>query len=227
MAGGRFSKYFAYSVIFGGKTMFSHNSQFWDKRYGEAGYAYGTQANQFLIEQQDRFEPGMKTLVVGDGEGRNGVWLASQGLNVLSIDISLVGLQKAEALATQHQVTIQTECADLTSWQWPKATYDLVVAIYLHFDPKVRQRMHRSMLEALKPDGLLILEAFNPKQLEYQTKYDSGGPKTPKMLYAPEMLQQDFEGGKILELTEAVTELKEGQYHRGKASVIRLILQQQ
>ena len=205
----------------------SHNSQFWDKRYGESGYAYGTEANQFLIKQQHRFKPRMKTLVVGDGEGRNGVWLASQGLDVLSIDISLVGLKKAEALATQHQVKIQTECADLTSWQWPKATYDLVVAIYLHFDPEVRQRMHRSMLEALKPAGLLILEAFNPKQLEYQAKYNSGGPKITEMLYEPEMLQQDFEGGKILELTETITELREGEYHQGKASVIRLILQQQ
>ena len=203
----------------------SHNSQFWDKRYSESDYAYGTKANQFLIEQKHRLEPGMKTLVVGDGEGRNGVWLALQGLDVLSVDLSPVGLRKAEALADRDRVKIKTLCADLTSWQWSQATYDLVVAIYVHFDPKVRQRMHRSMLEALKPGGLLILEAFNPKQLQYQTKYNSGGPKIAEMLYQPEMLQTDFAGGKILELTETITELREGQYHRGKASVVRLILQ--
>ncbi|MDJ0567427.1 MAG: class I SAM-dependent methyltransferase [Pleurocapsa sp. MO_192.B19] len=203
-----------------------HNSQFWDKRYEESDYVYGTEANQFLTEQQHRLESGMKTLVVGDGEGRNGVWLASQGLEVLSIDLSPVGLKKAEALATQRKVKIQTQCADLTSWNWPKATYDLVVAIYVHFAPEVRQRMHRSMLEALKPGGLIILEAFNLEQLQYQIKYDSGGPKIPAMLYRPEMLQQDFAGGKILELTETITDLHEGQYHHGKASVIRLVLQQ-
>ena len=203
----------------------SHNSQFWDKRYGESNYAYGTEANQFLTEQKHLLKPGMKTLVVGDGEGRNGVWLASQGLDVLSVDLSPVGLKKAEELAACNRVKIQTQCADLTSWQWSIATYDLVVSIYVHFDPKVRQRMHRSMLESLKPGGLLILEAFNLKQLQYQTKYNSGGPKISEMLYHPEMLQTDFAGGKILELTETVTELREGQHHRGKASVIRLILQ--
>lgn len=203
-----------------------HNSQFWDQRYEESDYVYGTEANQFLTEQQHRLKSGMKTLVVGDGEGRNGVWLASQRLEVLSIDLSSVGLKKAQELAAQHKVKIQTQCADLTSWNWPKATYDLVVAIYVHFAPEVRQRMHRSMLEALKPGGLIILEAFNLEQLQYQTKYDSGGPKIPTMLYESGMLRQDFAGGKILELTETITDLHEGQYHHGKASVIRLVLQQ-
>jgi 2-polyprenyl-3-methyl-5-hydroxy-6-metoxy-1,4-benzoquinol methylase len=203
-----------------------HNSQFWDKRYEELDYAYGKEANQFLTEQQHRLEPGIKTLVVGDGEGRNGVWLASQGLEVLSIDLSPVGLEKAEALAIEHRVKIQTLCADLTLWNWPEAEYNLVVAIYVHFAPEVRQQMHRAMLKALKPGGLLILEAFNMKQLQYQIEYDSGGPKIPAMLYDPKMLRQDFAGGKILELTETITELREGQYHNGKASVIRLVLQQ-
>ena len=203
----------------------SHNSQFWDKRYDESNYAYGTEANQFLTEQKRLLKPSMKTLVVGDGEGRNGVWLASQGLDVLSVDLSPVGLKKAEELAHREEVKIKTQCADLTSWQWSKATYDLVVSIYVHFDPKVRQRMHRSMLESLKPGGLLILEAFNLEQLQYQTKYNSGGPKIAEMLYQPQMLQTDFADGKILKLTETITELREGQYHQGKASVIRLILQ--
>ncbi|MGL4879715.1 MAG: class I SAM-dependent methyltransferase [Waterburya sp.] len=204
----------------------NHNSQFWDKRYDEPDYAYGKEANQFLTEQQHRLKLGMKTLVVGDGEGRNGVWLASQGLEVLSIDLSPVGLKKAEALAIERQVKIQTQCADLTTWNWPKALYDLIVTIYVHFAPEVRQQMHRSMLKALKPGGLLILEAFNIEQLQYQIEYDSGGPKIRSMLYDPEMLRQDFAGGKILELTETITELREGQYHNGKASVIRLVLQQ-
>lgn len=202
-----------------------HNSRFWDERYCESGYAYGTVPNQFLTQQQHRFKPGMKTLVVGDGEGRNGVWLAAQGLDVLSIDLSPVGLEKAQALAAQYQVQLQTQCADLTTWDWSATIYDLVVSIYVHFAPEVRQRMHQSMLIALKPGGLLILEAFNQDQLQYQRKYDSGGPKIWNMLYSSEMLRQDFASGEILELTETITELHEGQYHNGKATVIRLILQ--
>lgn len=202
-----------------------HNSKFWDNRYGEAGYAYGTIPNQFLTEQQHRLKPAMKTLVVGDGEGRNGVWLATQGLDVLSIDLSTVGLEKAQALATQYQVQIQTQCADLTTWDWVENIYDLVVSIYVHFAPKVRQKIHRSMLKALKPRGIIILEAFNLDQLQYQIEYDSGGPNIREMLYEQEMLRQDFGGSTILELTETVTELHEGQYHEGKASVIRLVLQ--
>ncbi len=151
-----------------------HNSKFWDDRYGELGYAYGTIPNLFLTEQQHRFKPGMKTLVVGDGEGRNGVWLAT---------------------------------------------------IYVHFAPEVRQQIHRSMLKALKPGGLIVLEAFNLEQLQYQREYDSGGPPIREMLYQPEMLRQDFAGGEIVELTETTTQLHEGQYHEGKASVIRLVLQ--
>jgi cyclopropane fatty-acyl-phospholipid synthase-like methyltransferase len=202
-----------------------HNSKFWDDRYDESGYAYGTTPNQFLTEQQHRLKPGMKTLVVGDGEGRNGVWLATQGLDVLSIDLSPVGLAKAQALANQHQVQIQTLCADLTTWDWVVAEYDLVVSIYVHFAPEVRQQIHRSMLKALKPGGLVILEAFNPEQLQYQREYDSGGPSIQSMLYQPETLRQDFAGGEIMELTETITELHEGQYHDGKASVVRLVLQ--
>ena len=146
-------------------SMFTdHNSKFWDDRYSESSYAYGTIPNQFLTEQQHRFRPGMSALVVGDGEGRNGVWLARQGLQVLSVDLSPVGLEKAQKLAVQQDVQLQTECADLTTWNWLCNEYDLVVAIYLHFAPEVRQRMHQSMLRALKPGGLLILEAFNPEQ---------------------------------------------------------------
>jgi SAM-dependent methyltransferase len=201
-----------------------HTAKFWDDRYSESGYAFGTAPNQFLTAQHQHLKPGMKTLVIGDGEGRNGVWLASQGLDVLSVDLSPIGLEKTQALAAQHQVSLQTECADLTTWNWAKATYDLVVSIYVHFAPEARQPVHRSMLDSLKPGGLIILEGFNPDQIQYQRDYNSGGPNNPAMLYDPEMLRQDFVEGEILELTETITELHEGQYHDGKASVVRLVL---
>jgi SAM-dependent methyltransferase len=201
-----------------------HTAEFWDDRYSESGYAFGTAPNQFLTAQHQRLKLGMKTLVVGDGEGRNGVWLASQGLDVLSVDLSPVGLEKTQALAAQHQISLQTECADLTTWNWAEATYDLVVSIYVHFAPDVRQQVHRSILGSLKPGGLIILEGFNPDQIQYQRDYNSGGPNNPAMLYDSEMLRQDFVEGEILELTETIIELHEGQYHDGKASVVRLVL---
>jgi SAM-dependent methyltransferase len=181
-----------------------HTAKFWDDRYSESGYAFGTAPNQFLTAQHQH--------------------LKSQGLDVLSVDLSPIGLEKTQALAAQHQVSLQTECADLTTWNWAKATYDLVVSIYVHFAPEARQPVHRSMLDSLKPGGLIILEGFNPDQIQYQRDYNSGGPNNPAMLYDPEMLRQDFVEGEILELTETITELHEGQYHDGKASVVRLVL---
>jgi 2-polyprenyl-3-methyl-5-hydroxy-6-metoxy-1,4-benzoquinol methylase len=197
------------------------NHDFWNQRYTEPGFAYGTEPNAFLVSQAHHFKPGMKALAVADGEGRNGVWLAQQGLDVLSVDASAVGLQKAQQLAVDRGVTLRTERVELTTWAWPVAMFDMVVAIYIHFPPPVRAIMHRAMFNALKPGGVLILEAFTPDQL----KYRSGGPPVAEMLYTPELLRIDFAGAEILHLDERVTELAEGKYHRGPAAVVRLVLQ--
>lgn len=197
-----------------------HMSNFWDERFSEPGYAYGTEPNAFLVSQMHLFKPGMKVLAVADGEGRNGVWLAQQGLDVLSVDQSAVGLAKARELAAQRGVSIRTEQADLTTWKWPQGEFDVVVAVYIHFRPEHRAQMHARMVAALKPGGVLIMEAFTPKQLEYKT----GGPQDPAMLYTAEMLRRDFIEEEILLLEEALPELSEGPYHRGTAAVVRLVL---
>lgn len=194
--------------------------EFWDSRFAEKGYAYGTEPNEFLVSQKHLLKPGLKALAVADGEGRNGVWLAQQGLDVLSVDQSVVGLAKARELAAQRKVSIRTEQTDLTTWKWPEDEFDVVVAIYIHFPPAVRARMHAAMYAALKPGGVLILEAFTPKQLEYKT----GGPQDPAMLYTADMLRNDFGMGERLLLEEVITGLNEGPYHRGQAAVVRLIL---
>ncbi len=194
--------------------------EFWDSRFAEKGYAYGTEPNGFLVSQKRYLKAGTKALAVADGEGRNGVWLAQQGLDVLSVDQSVVGLAKARELAAQRGVSIRTEQTDLTTWKWPENEFDVVVAIYIHFPPAVRAPMHARMVAALKPGGVLILEAFTPKQLEYKT----GGPQDPAMLYTMEMLQKDFGAGERLLLEEVITGLNEGPYHRGQAAVVRLVL---
>jgi SAM-dependent methyltransferase len=196
------------------------STDFWNSRYAESGYAYGTEPNAFLVAQKKYFRPGGKALAVADGEGRNGVWLAQQGLDVLSVDVSEAGLEKARELAADRGVRLRTERADLTTWTWPEAQYDLVAAIFIHFPPEVRARMHRAMFQALKPGGVLILEAFTPEQLEYR----SGGPPLVEMLYTADMLRIDFAGGEFLGIEGLVTELAEGKYHRGPAAVVRLLL---
>lgn len=193
---------------------------FWDTRYSEKGWAYGTEPNVFLTTHAARFKPGMKALVVGDGEGRNGVWLAQQGLDVLSVDYSAAGLRKARELAIAKGTRVKTECADLTQWEWPVAAFDIVVCIYLHFTPDVRPAMHRAMLQALKPGGVLILEVFNKNQLQYK----SGGPPVAALLYTSDELRADFAGAQIEVLNETVAELNEGKYHVGPGAIVRLVL---
>ena len=195
-------------------------SEFWNVRFSEPGYTYGTEPNAFLVSQKNYLKPGMKALAVADGEGRNGVWLAQQGLEVLSVDGSEVGLRKTRELAMSRGVAIRTELAELTEWEWPRNEFDMVVAIFIHFPTEYRARMHENMLGALKPGGLLILEAFTPEQLEYKT----GGPPIVEMLYTADMLRNDFKAGEILSLQEALTDLQEGPGHRGPAAVVRLVL---
>ncbi len=196
-------------------------SEFWDQRYAGEAYAYGTEANAFLRSQRDHLPRKGSCLAVGDGEGRNGVWLAEQGLRVLSVDASCVGLQKARALARMRGVQLQTEQVDLTSWAWPRNAYDCVIAIFVHFPPAERVRVHQAMYDALKPRGVLILEAFTPEQLQLK----SGGPPVHDMLYTPAMLRADFPQGRIALLEETKTELLEGLYHRGESVVVRLVLE--
>lgn len=195
-------------------------NDFWNTRYAAPGFAYGTEPNAFLVSQKHLLKPGMKALAVADGEGRNGVWLAQQGLDVLSVDGSAVGLRKAQELAMSRHVSIRAELADLTKWKWPEHEFDIIAAIFIHFMPEFRVPMHAKMLRALKPGGVLIMEAFTPKQLQYKT----GGPPVKEMLYTADMLRQEFSEGEILQLEETLTDLSEGPHHRGTASVVRLVL---
>ncbi len=199
-------------------------AKFWDERYGGEGFAFGTAPNEFLVSQGKYLKPGLRALVPGDGEGRNGVWLAEQGLIVDTVDVSPLGVAKARRLAQERGVEINAMLADLLTWAWPRDAYDIVAALYIHFFDSDRPTMHRAMLNALKPGGILILEAFRPEQLELQKLHRSGGPKTADMLYSEAKLAEDFAGTSILHLQEAVLELTEGHRHSGKAAIIRAVV---
>lgn len=195
-------------------------SGFWDQRYAEPGYKYGTEPNAFLVAQAHRLRPGACVLLPGDGEGRNSVWLALQGHNALAIDSSAVGLEKARALAAGQQAQIATLQADLAEWRPEPKSADAVVLTFVHLPSTIRPAVHRSLAEALVPGGWLILEAFDRSQLGR----DSGGPKDPDMLYPLEAVRADFQGLLREELAwEGEIALDEGPGHQGAASVVRYL----
>ena len=193
---------------------------FWDERFSEPGYKYGTAPNAFVFEQASRLPVGARVLVPGDGEGRNGAWLAQQGHRVLSVDGSHVGLAKAQALARERGVTIETLHADLTEWTPAPASCDAIVLTFVHLPGTVRRDVHRRLARALVPGGWLILEAFHPSQLSRS----SGGPKDIDMLVTLAVLRDDFSGLLDERLgLETETLLDEGPGHQGPAAVTRYV----
>ena len=191
----------------------------WDERYSHAEAVYGETANEFLQSQAFRLKPGMRVLVPADGYGRNGIWLAKQGLQVHSIDLSPVGVERARKAAEAAGVKITQEQADLSTWNWPVAECDAVIAIFFQIPSEMRARIHGSMLHALKSGGIVILQAFSPAQLQFK----SGGPKQVDLLYTTEQLREDFAGAEIIELEEKVVELKEGHMHSGPGAVVQAV----
>lgn len=194
---------------------------FWDWQFSRIPEPkYGEQPNAFLVEQAARLAPGSRILVPGDGEGRNGVWLAGRGHAVTTVDASAVAVARARELARRRGVTLQMIQADLAEWDPPPAGFDAVACIYLHLPSALRTPVHRKLAQALRPGGLLILEAFHPDQLPLH----SGGPKNPDMLYTLALLRADFAAGKQeLLATETETVLAEGSGHQGRAQVTRWV----
>ena len=191
---------------------------FWDENYAIDGYRYGKAPNAFLVEQAGRFAVPADILVPGDGEGRNGVWLATQGHRVTSMDGSPVGLRKAEALAASAGVALNTVLGDLATWTPPPASADAVVLTFVHLPSTIRMDAHRRLATALRPGGWLLLEAFHPLQMG-QT---SGGPKSEEMLYTLSMLRADFAPILAEEFAwEGEVVLDEGTGHQGPVHVTR------
>jgi len=197
----------------------SDGQALWDARYAAADYLFGTEPNEYLLAQARRLAPGQRALAVGDGEGRNAVWLARQGLDVTLVDISPVGLEKARRLADRHGCRLTTVTADLTTWHWPVASFDLSVEIFVHVPVGARQAIHRAMAAALRPGGLALVEAFQKGQGDRA----SGGPRTQRLLYDAVSLSEDFASLETLELLEGTVLLSEGPKHRGPAAVVRYL----
>jgi SAM-dependent methyltransferase len=192
----------------------------WDRRYAQPDYLFGTEPNAFLARQIGRLQPGWRALAVADGEGRNGVWLAEQGLSVRSIDSSAVAQDKARSLARARGVEMEVDLVDLDAWTWPQAEFDLVAAIFIQFaPPDLRARLFADMARALKPGGLLLLEGYRPEQIAYGT----GGPSLSQNLYTEALLREAFADLEILDLLAYDAEVQEGAGHHGRSALIDLV----
>jgi SAM-dependent methyltransferase len=193
--------------------------QRWEQRFDTPDYAFGKEPNYFLASCKPLLPKSGKALAVADGEGRNGVWLAEQGLGVVSIDFSPSAQRKAKALARERGVEVAFEQADVHAWPYPEAAFDVVVEIFTQFStPPERARKWAGMRKALKPGGLLLVQGYTPKQLQYGT----GGPKQVEQLYTRAMLEDAFRGFRDMTIVEEEREMREGASHAGMSAVINL-----
>ena len=194
--------------------------EFWNTRYDTDDYVFGTAPNVFLASQGHRLAPGQRALAIADGEGRNGVWLAEQGLTVHAIDFSPAALAKAAKLAAERSVQVEFEQADVLAWTWPEAAYDVVVAIFIQFaPPPERERIIEGIRRTLRPGGTLILQGYTPKQIEYGT----GGPSNPANMYVEADLRRWFGDWDILHLREHESVISEGRHHHGMSALVDLV----
>jgi SAM-dependent methyltransferase len=189
----------------------------WNERYSEQGFAYGTKPNDFLQANIESLTKG-KTLCLAEGEGRNAVFLAMHGFDVTAVDLSSVGLEKAQRLADENGVTMKTIVADLSDFEIEENSWDTIVSIWAHVPAIVRRSLHTKVVAGLKPKGTFLLEAYTPKQIEFGT----GGPKID-LTMSLEMLCQELSPLRFEISQEIEREVQEGKYHNGHSAVVQIL----
>jgi SAM-dependent methyltransferase len=194
---------------------------FWNERYAQAGYAYGTNPNHYFQMKLDAIRPAGNLLLPAEGEGRNAVYAGTKGWEVTAFDYSLVGQRKALELAREHGVIITYQVESAQDIALAPEQFDCLALVYAHFEKKTRAMVHSRLLDALKPGGTVIFEAYAREQAHYQQKYSSGGPKEAQMLFTLEDIQQEFAGIQIEELQKTEIIALEGKYHRGPSCVLQ------
>lgn len=192
----------------------------WENRYATSAYIFGKEPNAFLKAQAFRLPTSGRALAVADGEGRNGVWLAGQGLDVTSVDYASSALEKARRLADERGMQVAFQSADITAWEWPASAFDVAAAIFIQFaGPPARDVIFAGLKAAVKPGGLLLLEGYRPEQLAYGT----GGPSQLENLYTREILEHAFGNWEVLELRSYDAVIEEGCGHSGMSALIDLV----
>lgn len=194
------------------------SKDFWDSRYSEQQFVYGTEPNAFLKEQIDKLKPG-KALFLGEGEGRNAVYAATVGWQVDAVDFSSSAKVKALKLSEEKMVNINYEVCDLNEYQFKENYYDLVVMIFLHLPIELREKVFYNSIRSLKENGRIIIEVFSKQQINNT----SGGPRSIDLLYSGKEILDLVKGLNIELIETKIINLEEGQYHKGKADVVRYV----
>ena len=193
----------------------------WDERYSELKFsAYGKEPNDFLKEATKELKPKSKILSIADGQGRNGVYLASLGHDVTSMDSSEVGVACSTLLAEEKGVELETIQADLNDFDMGEEKWDAIVSIFCHLPNDLREKVHNKIAKGLKKGGLFILEAYNPDQLDMPGK---GGPKDIELLFTTEMMAKDFSEFELITNQNTVRKITEGVLHDGESSTVQLL----
>lgn len=196
---------------------------FWNDRYSQQAFAYGTQPNVFFKQELDKLEKGT-VLLPAEGEGRNAVYAAKQGWKSFACDISSKGKIKAQKLAAVNEVSLDYSVGDFGSLSYQDDFFDAIALIYAHFPAEKKALSHGLIDQYLKAGGTVILEAFSKNHLKFNSLNSKvGGPRDIDMLYSMEEIQNDFPDYEVLILEEKETELNEGQFHVGLASVVRFV----
>jgi SAM-dependent methyltransferase len=190
-----------------------------DQRYASEAFFYGTEPNRFLVDVSARLPAHAQILSLGEGEGRNAVYLAGLGHTVHALDESAVGLAKAERLAAARGVSITTECVDLAHYAIEPDRWDVILSIWCHVDGALRRRLHTEVVRALRPGGLYVLEAYTSAQIGRGT----GGPSDPDLMPSAVQLDAELHGLEVLRSVELEREVQEGQGHRGHSAVVQWI----
>ena len=191
----------------------------WDERYAQPGWAFGQEPNDFLRDHAVLLPANGRVLTLAEGEGRNAVWLAGLGFLVTGVDESSVGLAKAQRLARERGVRITTVVADLNAFELGDETWDGIVSIFAHLPAEQRAPLHRRVVRALRPGGVLLLEAYTPSQLDRQT----GGPGDAGKLMTLATLRSELAGLRFEIARETEREVIEGRYHTGRSSVVQVV----
>ena len=191
----------------------------WNERYSAGEFYYGVEPNDFLKSQVSKIIPGGKVLCLAEGEGRNAVYLAKLGFQVTAVDQSSVGLDKLKLLAADQAVSVNTVVADLENFPILADSWDAIVSIWCHVPPSLRMKLHRSVVHGLKQGGLMILESYHPKQLEYKT----GGPPIAELMMTKSNLENELASLQFEILQEVEREVQEGKGHSGKSSVTQAL----
>ncbi len=193
----------------------------WDERYSGEEFVYGEAPNDFLRENIERLPRG-RTLCLAEGEGRNAVFLAAAGHDVLAVDQSSVGLAKSERLAARRGVRIRTQVIALEDFDSGQSAWDAVVSIFAHVPSLVRRELHRRIRSALRPGGVLILEAYTPAQ--HATPGKGGPPPGQEDRFMTlASLREELKGLEEVHGVELVRDVNEGALHTGPGAVVQFI----